>query len=161
MVNLQSVKRYLLRHGGGSRFQSKSYLEKSISEKYSGLLLQHGAFFPGSGAKIVKGRRNLCHENAEKLTQSNQAYRRFTGFALSKDGIWRVHSWVASPTGIIETTEPRVLYFGIPIPGVRKAVASRKIKKSEQASPAFQTVRKVPWMWRKSKDGKITYRIAD
>lgn len=39
-----------------------------------------------------------------------------TGYALSEDGMWRQHSWIiwhkARSNQIIETTVPRILYFG-------------------------------------------------
>ena len=45
-----------------------------------------------------------------------KGYRVCTGYALSDDGMWRQHSWCIDKrprtTKIIETTEPRVLYFG-------------------------------------------------
>ncbi len=114
--DLRSLKRYLLRHGGGSRFQIDSYVEQEIDEQFCTALLAMGAFFPGSGARVFKGAVSRCHENAAKLAKSNKSYRCFTGFALSRDRIWRVHSWIAAPRGIIETTNARVLYFGIPVP---------------------------------------------
>ncbi len=36
-----------------------------------------------------------------------------TGYALSRDGVWRQHSWCYTDNGVVvETTEKRVQYFG-------------------------------------------------
>ncbi len=63
-----------------------------------------------------------CHANAAALYEARP--RRIvicTGWALSDDGAWRQHSWaLEKPYGskiphatLIETTQPRVRYFGI------------------------------------------------
>jgi hypothetical protein len=36
-----------------------------------------------------------------------------TGYSLSDDGLWRQHTWGLRREGILETTVPRVKYFGI------------------------------------------------
>jgi hypothetical protein len=36
-----------------------------------------------------------------------------TGYSLSDDGLWRQHSWGLRREGILETTVPRVKYFGV------------------------------------------------
>ena len=68
-----------------------------------------------------KGVPCQCHRNSCYLWKNNQDYangslRICTGYALSKDGMWRQHSWLVYKTPrsshIIETTEERVLYFG-------------------------------------------------
>jgi hypothetical protein len=36
-----------------------------------------------------------------------------TGYALTRDGMWRQHSWVYTRSGtVVETTVKRVQYFG-------------------------------------------------
>jgi hypothetical protein len=42
-----------------------------------------------------------------------------TGYALSDDGLWRQHSWGILRDGVLETTEPRLKYFGIVLQGDR------------------------------------------
>ena len=37
-----------------------------------------------------------------------------TGYALSDDGLWRQHTWGLLRNGVLETTEVRLRYFGIP-----------------------------------------------
>jgi hypothetical protein len=55
---------------------------------------------------------NGCHFNAAKLFLKGQAAKVVSGFALS-EGLWRSHTWVFNSRGrIIETTEPREVYFG-------------------------------------------------
>jgi hypothetical protein len=36
-----------------------------------------------------------------------------TGYSLSVDGLWRQHSWGLRREGILETTAPRIKYFGV------------------------------------------------
>ena len=55
---------------------------------------------------------NRCHFNAAKRFLTNQADKVVSGFALS-EGLWRSHTGVLNSQGrIIETTEPRKVYFG-------------------------------------------------
>ena len=62
--------------------------------------------------------QNRCHQNCAYKWKENPD-RKFTiatGYALSKDGMWRLHSWLVErkprSTTIIETTSPRIAYFG-------------------------------------------------
>lgn len=89
--------------------------------------------------------RSSCHYNSAQLVidHSESEYKgelqMWIGWGLSSDGIWREHSWIVakedselfpikgedgeyeetsvSSGTIIETTEPRVMYFGHPISG--------------------------------------------
>jgi hypothetical protein len=56
-----------------------------------------------------------CHENALTLAVKHLA-EWWTGFALSDDGIWRMHSWGFHEGQVIETTEKRTLYYGVRVP---------------------------------------------
>jgi hypothetical protein len=62
---------------------------------------------------------SACHKNAAQLWLAKQ--RRLigigTGYALSKDGLWRQHSWGIRRNGILETTVGRVKYFGRALEG--------------------------------------------
>lgn len=76
-------------------------------------ILKRGTLFHGEGVRIHQGNNCRCHENAAK-NFAQFGYGIATGYALSIDGAWRQHSWnidigEGSP---IETTEPRVAYFG-------------------------------------------------
>ena len=61
--------------------------------------------------KLIKGAPNGCHKNSAKLWSEGKG-KIVTGYALSDDGLWRQHSWVNAGNQLIETTEPRVIYFG-------------------------------------------------
>ena len=61
-------------------------------------------------------RVSSCHDNAMKLLKTNNAKEMHTGLALSKDRLWRHHSWAISLDGkIIETTISRLVYLPITI----------------------------------------------
>lgn len=82
-------------------------------------ILARGQLWAGHNLKMMRGAPNQCHSNSCLLLEANQDKPVFlaTGYALSeKGGMWRQHSWCvqAKPRGarILETTEPRELYFG-------------------------------------------------
>jgi hypothetical protein len=80
-----------------------------------GDLLDRGRFFPGSGARIVRGADSACHSNAAlQFVQTEGGVLIASGYALSPDGPWRQHSWgVDAKDGrVVETTERRVRCFG-------------------------------------------------
>jgi hypothetical protein len=55
-----------------------------------------------------------CHSNcAQFWDKHSKTCRIATGWALGSDGIWRQHTWILKGKTIIETTEPRTLYYGI------------------------------------------------
>jgi len=64
---------------------------------------------------------NNCHLNAAKLWKERKKGSGLigigTGYALSDDGLWGGHSWALTKGGIIETTLPRVKYFGVAFTG--------------------------------------------
>jgi hypothetical protein len=64
-----------------------------------------------------------CHRNCADLRvyapNGPSEYRIVYGWALSDNGSWSCHSWCIRRTGpenIIETTRPRVSYFGFVVP---------------------------------------------
>lgn len=74
-------------------------------------LLARGEFHPGKGAGLRRMQASRCHFNAAKLFLTGQAAKVVSGFALS-EGLWRSHTWVVNSRGrIVETTEPREVYF--------------------------------------------------
>ena len=80
-------------------------------------ILEYGQFWIGNNIKMMKGEPCHCHYNASRLWETNKDKSRIcTGYALSEDGIWRQHSWVIwmkpKSNQIVETTIPRVAYFG-------------------------------------------------
>ena len=75
-------------------------------------LLARGEFHPAQGAGLRRMQANNCHFNSAKLFLTGKAAKVVSGFALS-EGLWRSHTWVLNSRGrIIETTEPREVYFG-------------------------------------------------
>ena len=87
---------------------------------------------------VMKGRVTLhpmeqsrCHNNVARLWGRTR-WRLIgigTGYALSDDGLWRQHSWGVRRSGILETTQVRVAYFGIVLNGLaaeRFSVANGK-----------------------------------
>lgn len=77
-------------------------------------LLHEGEVVVPTGADLVmvKGAPRSCHDNAEAYARKRVSAEVFTGWALSSDGIWRYHSWCVRGTTVIETTEPRLAYYG-------------------------------------------------
>lgn len=84
-------------------------------------IMKYGQLWDDITRKSMKGRPCKCHSNSAELWWNNREKKDFavilcTGYALSKDGLWRQHSWLvqakARANVIIETTTPRVAYFG-------------------------------------------------
>lgn len=68
-------------------------------------------------AKMMRGEPSQCHANSAALWDNNRDKAQIcTGYALTKDGMWRQHSWCVIKTlrsyKVIETTLPRVSYYG-------------------------------------------------
>lgn len=101
---------------GGSE-TSFSCLEEDMKA-----ILERGVFHNGT-SKMMLGQPSRCHSNVCELWRLNNKtadVRICTGYALSADGMWRQHSWLAhyyeTPKQfrmrIIETTAKRVAYYG-------------------------------------------------
>ena len=80
-------------------------------------LMSRGQFWLGEKALLQLGEPSQCHANSSYLWNANRDKLRIcTGYALSRDGIWRQHSWcIWAKSGInkiVETTEKRLLYYG-------------------------------------------------
>jgi len=74
-----------------------------------------GEFFSAEKCKFVEGIPSNCHWNAAVLWKEAEPgkYTIGTGYALSKDGMWRQHSFLVNADGTItETTVSRINYFG-------------------------------------------------
>lgn len=80
-------------------------------------ILERGRVFAGEGATVEQGAPSQCHSNVARLWDED-SNAICTGYALSDDGLWRQHSWLLASDGtIVETTEPRTLYFGFVLEG--------------------------------------------
>lgn len=82
-------------------------------------LLERGQLWYGDRIRMMPGEQSQCHRNSCGLWLANR--NRFevavaTGYALSKDGLWRQHSWMLlrghRSVKVVETTQPRVAYYG-------------------------------------------------
>ena len=82
-------------------------------------ILHCGQFWFGKDATIKQMENSRCHDNSLELWGEDRRMLSWnihlcTGFALSDDGMWRRHSWCIRKDNrtIIETTTPRILYYG-------------------------------------------------
>lgn len=110
--HLKGLHKHLLRIGGLQVVLWNGTNDKTITE----MLLQLGKAQSGRSAIVQLGEASECHNNSERLHQQDPSrYEVRTGYALSRDGIWRPHSWAVDSSNdtIIETTEKRVTYFGV------------------------------------------------
>lgn len=76
-------------------------------------IMIRGRRFPGKSI-TMKGQPSRCHSNSAFCWDANRKECKIcTGYALTRDGMWRQHSWCRTNSGIIvETTVKRVQYFG-------------------------------------------------
>lgn len=77
-------------------------------------LMRRGEVMRGR-ALMRAGQQSRCHENSANLWDANKGVLEIcTGYAMSKDKIWRQHSWCWWPSRrkIVETTLRRLLYYG-------------------------------------------------
>ena len=79
------------------------------------LLLERGHGFDSAAVVHRPGEASQCHKNALKAWGEDESVQVVMGYGLSEDGLWRQHSWLWDPVNnqIIETTVPRVKYFGV------------------------------------------------
>jgi hypothetical protein len=68
----------------------------------------------------INGTASDCHRNAAAMWRAGVAAAIGTWYALSADSLWREHSWGWNSQGrLLETTEPRIRYFGLRFEGER------------------------------------------
>ncbi len=82
------------------------------AEPHLAEIVERGTVFPGK-SRSIKGIPSHCHGNVSVLWYEIEDFQIVTGWALTKDGMWRQHSW-GRIGGIltIETTMKRSKYFG-------------------------------------------------
>lgn len=93
-----------------------SYLVPMFEEEADFVdLLENSKFYELDEFQLeeISGAISQCHENSMKYVLEDPENRKvMTGYALSEDHLWRQHSWIQEGDTIIETTEPRLVYFG-------------------------------------------------
>lgn len=113
--DLAALEERLLTLGGEVLGGGASWLRMELQEEFVQALLERAQPMSGDDARIVRGYAISCHDNAAALAERFASYEHYSGVALTEaDGMWRVHSWCVTPSGVVETTEPRLIYFGLP-----------------------------------------------
>ena len=89
----------------------------ALYEPDLGNIMERGQLWYNDRSIKVKGEPNACHRNSAKFWKKHtDEVVICTGYALSRDGMWRQHTWMVQETNghpkIYETTEKRVLYYG-------------------------------------------------
>jgi hypothetical protein len=103
---MENLKRKLLSYGGYAVILAHP-------EPHFYQIMSRGVLDTGSMAVMRPMERSGCHRNVFSLWKANsEKITICTGWALSDDGCWRQHSWARQNNEIIETTTPRVAYFG-------------------------------------------------
>lgn len=76
--------------------------------------VENAQLFDDHELQSVSGRKNDCHRNVATLCKDDGSRRIVTGYALSKDGLWRRHSWAVpeDEARLLETTTFRLRYAG-------------------------------------------------
>ena len=95
-------------------------------------VVRRGKFYPGKPVCMRLGKPCQCHTNVSNLWRDGLPIHICTGYALSKDGRWRDHTWgvvhtrmpcgdidIAEPGSVVETTESRVCYYGYLMGNIR------------------------------------------
>lgn len=88
------------------------------SDGHLDLIEARGELWMGRGSRKIAGKACRCHANslAYWAAHRGDGVVVATGYALTGDGMWRQHTWCVrlgrDGGRVLETTEPRVLYFG-------------------------------------------------
>lgn len=109
-IPMAALRDRLLSFGGQQ--VSMPYTEDDLES-----IMTRGQLWYGDRTRMIKGEMSQCHKNSCALWELNKNLLMIaTGYALSDDGMWRQHSWLVHikprKNKIIETTTPRVAYFG-------------------------------------------------
>ena len=122
--NIDSLCRCLLELGGAE-------VCVPFTERDSSYLFREGKLMPIKNLSFQLGEEGECHSNSADLWRQNKKNMDMaTGYALTEeDNMWRQHSWVSHKAGyLIETTEPRIMYFGVVLRGIRRYIFLRIYK---------------------------------
>lgn len=112
--DIKKLKKFVLKNLGGEGFQVDWFLNSELTPEEVSRLMSEGVVSNGRAFKLKRMATRRCHTNSATLAEENPNIDIYTGLALSRDGVWRVHSWVYDNEheNFIETTERRVKYFG-------------------------------------------------
>jgi len=108
IIKILQLRDKLLEFGGEEACMS--FIEEDLQN-----IINRGEFWYGDNCSLIKGEPSRCHSNCAYLWEVNKDKIVIcTGYALSKDGMWRQHTWcIETRSGkIIETTVKRIAYFG-------------------------------------------------
>ena len=89
----------------------------ALKDKDLNAIITRGILIKGRNVRMIKGEPCSCHSNVAELWNCKRdRILMMTGYGLSKDGMWRQHSWAldVQPRSavIVETTVKRIAYFG-------------------------------------------------
>jgi hypothetical protein len=110
--DLEALKTHLLSIDGRG-FQVDWFLEEELRAPEVELLLEVGHLDSTEHLTVRPMDLSECHRNVRRLLAADPQVDWRFGMALSSDDIWRVHSWALKRGRIVETTLPRIRYFGI------------------------------------------------
>ena len=110
--DLDALKAHLLSIDGRG-FQVDWFLEEELRAPEVELLLEVGHLDSPEHLTLRPMDLSECHRNVRRLRAADPDVGWRFGMALSSDEIWRVHSWALKRGTIIETTLPRIRYYGI------------------------------------------------
>ena len=107
-----------------ARFQVDSYLATELPADFAHALVLLAPVVDGTGARFKRMAASNCHANARALADAHAGWSVWTGLALSGcDPCWRVHSYCTNSRGrIVETTVPRVAYWGLAMVNIAAGV---------------------------------------
>ena len=128
-----SILNQILTKIGGSRIDDESGWANFTDPRVVDFLSEYGREFPTEGLECLTEtpfpdwriplHPGECHKNCVNLQfyvgTGRSEYRTVHGWALSDDDVWYCHSWCIKTVGlgnIIETTHPRIAYFGFVLP---------------------------------------------
>lgn len=80
-------------------------------------IMEKGQYWYGDHIQFTNRYYDRFHGNIALIWEQNkQKYKIATGYALSKNGYWKQHSWIVEPLKrkcrIVETSETYIAYFG-------------------------------------------------
>jgi hypothetical protein len=109
----EKFERLVMQHGG------RCVVPPVKPDPLIDLLAAEARVVDGASVHLSNGKQSDCHQNAVALWRAGECDAIGTGYALSNDGLWREHSWGIRDGKPVETTVPRLKYYGIAMTGDR------------------------------------------